>query len=300
MSETGPYAAHARPVESTSAQRTHRYLRLGIGGTLVVILVAILLTVPTVGWLPSLSDYFYTPARNVFVGALVAASLALLALSGRDPERAVLDAAALFAPLIAVVPSVIRPGTVPGVEVECAQCVPAGFESDVVNGVATYLIVLAGVLLLGIVLSIRGAVRGAQLSLLLGGVVFAVVMIVGLTLPEVLLGWAHFVATVLFLGSIAADAVINAFWRTTSATPPRWLRIVYVAIAGVMIVDLLALVVITISTRDAVDAVFPWILIGEIVALGAFVAFWWLQTWQRWDETDPASLIAVSPRLPPL
>ena len=57
------------------------------------------------GVLPSVSAYYYSPARDVFVGALIAASLALFALSGRGPSRALLDAAALFAPLIALVPT---------------------------------------------------------------------------------------------------------------------------------------------------------------------------------------------------
>jgi hypothetical protein len=285
---------------STSTQRTHRYLRLAIGGTVVVIAVAILFAVPTAGWLPSISDYFYTPARGAFVGALVAASLALLALSGRWVERALLDAAALFAPLIAVVPSVIAPGTVPGVDVSCARCVPDAVVPDVANGVATYLVVLGGVLLLGLVLALRRIVEGAWVSLALGAVVLAVVLLVAVAAPQLLLGWGHFVATVVFFGLIAADAAVNAFWRTTSESPPRWLRIVYIVIAVVMIVDLVALIGVTIAMRDAAAPVFPWVLLGEAVALLAFVAFWWLQTWQRWDETDPASLVAIPRRLPPL
>ena len=300
MSQSGPAAAHARAADSTSTQRTHRYLRLAIGGAVVVILVSILITVPTVGWLPSISDYFYTPARNAFVGALIAASLALLALSGRGAERAILDAAALFAPLIALVPSVIGPASVPGVEVTCEKCVPTAFQPDVVNGVTTYLVILAGIILLGVALSIFGAVRGAWFSLALGAVVFGVVLVVGLAAPELFLGWAHFLATAVFFALIAADAVLNAFWRTTSATPPRWLRIVYIVIAAVLVVDLVALITATIATSNAVDEVFPWILIGEAIALLTFLTFWWLQTWQRWNETDPASLVAFSPRLPPL
>jgi len=299
-----PVAAHAQAADSTSTERTHRYLRLAIGGTVVVIIVSILLTVPSVGWLPSVSDYFYTPARNAFVGAVIAASLALLALSGRGAERIILDAAAVFAPIVALVPSVISPGSVPGVEVECAKCVPAAFEPDVVNGVTTYLVILAGILLLGIALSIVGAVQGAVISLLLGGVVFAIVLITGLAIPELFLGWAHFLATTVFFGLIAADAILNAFWRTSSTPPPKWLRIVYLGIAAVMIVDLVALVVATIATAsaptDTAAEIFPWIFVGEVIALLAFLAFWWLQTWQRWDEADPASLVAATVRLPPL
>jgi len=285
---------------STSTQRTHRYLRLAIGGTVVVIAVAVLLAVPEVGWLASVSDYFYSPARNVFVGALVAASLALLALSGRQAERALLDAAALFAPLIALVPSVITPGSVPGVEGASARCVPAAYEPDVASGVATFLVILAGILVLGVVLSMRGVVRGARFSLIFGAAVFTVVLFVGLVSPELFLGWAHFAATIIFFGLIAADALLNAFWRTSSATPPRWLRVVYLVVAGVLIADLIALIAATIAVRDAVGPTIPWVLGGEAIALLAFVVFWWLQTWQRWDEVDPASLAMVPRRLPPL
>ena len=170
---------------------------------------------------------------------------------------------------------------------------PPAVEPDVVNGVTTYLIVLAGVIALGVALSLTGHVTGAWFSLGLAAAVFAVVLVVATTLPEVFLGWAHFLATVVFFALIAADAILNAFWRTSSEPPPRWLRIVYIVIAVILIVDLIALVAATFVEWDAVDDVFPWILIGEAVALVAFLVFWWLQTWQRWNEIDPASLAPV-------
>ena len=286
--------------DSTSTQRTHRYLRLAIGGTVVVIFVAILAAVPTVGWLASISDYFYTSARNAFVGALIAASLALLALSGRGAERTILDTAALFAPLIALVPTVIAARSVTGVDVPCGTCVPPAFRPDVANGITTYLVILAGVVILGIALSAAGQVQGARLSLVLATAVFAVVLIAGLAFPGWFLDWAHFLATILFFGLIASDAILNAFWRTTSETPPPWLRVVYIVIAAVLVVDLIVLIIATITLWDAVAAAPPWILVGEAIALLAFLAFWWLQTWQRWNEIDPASLLPTSGRLPPL
>ena len=286
--------------DSTSTQRTHRYLRLAIGGTVVVIFVAMLTAVPIVGWLASISEYFYTPARNAFVGALIAASLALLALSGRGAERAILDAAALFAPLIALVPSVVSADSVPGVAVPCGTCVPPAFRLDVANGVTTYLVVLAGVLILGILLSFTGQVQGARFSLVLGAAVFGVVLVVGVAFPDWFLDWAHFLATILFFALIASDAILNAFWRTTSETPPPWLRIVYIVIAVVLAIDMVVLIIATFVLWDAGGAATPWILVGEAIALLAFLTFWWLQTWQRWDEVDPASLVPVDHRLPPL
>lgn len=285
---------------STSTQRTHRYLRLAIGGMVLVILLAMLLEVPSAGWLSSVSHYAYTPARNVFVGALIAASVAILALSGRGAERIILDAAALVAPLVALVPTVVHRGSVPGLDVPCGTCVPPAVQPDVVNGVTTYLVVLAGVIVLGIALSRAGGMRAARFSLTLGAAVFAVVLIVGTALPHVFLGWTHFLATVVFFALIAADAILNAFWRTSSELPSHWLRIVYLVIAALLILDLVALIVATGVTWDADGAAFPWILVGEVVALVAFLAFWWLQTWQRWHETDPASLLPASGRLPRL
>ncbi|WP_314504776.1 hypothetical protein [uncultured Microbacterium sp.] len=292
--------AESITTDSTSTQRTHRYLRLAIGGTVVVIFVAVLAAVPAVGWLASVSDYFYSPARNAFVGALLAASAALLALSGRGAERTILDAAALFAPLIALVPTVVGLGSPTHPGLACAPCVPPEFEADVANGVTTYLVVLAGVIGLGYVLSRAGQVRRARFSLVLGAAVFVLVLVLALALPDLLLDGGHFVATILFFGLIAADAVLNAFWRTSSQAPPTWLRIVYIGIAVVLVLDLALLIFTTVVLWDAETKVFPWILVGEAVALLMFLAFWWLQTWQRWNEGDPASLLPMGGRLPPL
>ena len=65
---------------TTSPQRTYRYLRMSIAGTVVVIASAVVVATARVGWLPSISAYYYTPARNAFVGALVASGGNLAAL----------------------------------------------------------------------------------------------------------------------------------------------------------------------------------------------------------------------------
>ena len=50
--------------ETTSLQRTYRYLRIGLAGTVVLIFVSVAVAIPVVGLLPSISHYFYTPART--------------------------------------------------------------------------------------------------------------------------------------------------------------------------------------------------------------------------------------------
>ena len=91
-------------------RRSYRYLRIALVGVVVIIIAAVVIESSISGtWLPSISHYYYTPARNVFVGALVAASVALLVLSGTDAEGAWLDVAATFAPLIALIPVAVDP-----------------------------------------------------------------------------------------------------------------------------------------------------------------------------------------------
>ena len=80
----------ARPSGTTSLQRTYRYLRLAIAGAVVVVFTAVLVAMPAVGLLPSLSHDYYTPANTMFVGALMAVSVCFSRKIGssRSPRAA--------------------------------------------------------------------------------------------------------------------------------------------------------------------------------------------------------------------
>ncbi|WP_169580777.1 MULTISPECIES: hypothetical protein [Microbacterium] len=274
-------------VPSTSVQRTYRYLRIAIAGTVVVIFVAVGLAAASVGWLPSVSDYFYTPARNAFVGALIAAALALVALSGRGLERALLDAAALFAPLIALVPTTLAPGSVPGVAVPCTdRCFPPEFEADAANGVATYLVVGLITVLVGLLLA---ALRQVSLdtvgfSLVSSTALFVVVGALWLFARDAFLAQGHFVATIAFFALFATVAVINAFPRR-SAPPPLVFRALYVAIAAGLVAVLAVYVALL---PGATASGLPVVLLAEAAALTLFFAFWVVQGIEKWHETDPS------------
>ena len=271
---------------STSLQRTYRYLRIGVAGTVVVIFVSVLLAVPVVGWLTSVSDYFYSPARDAFVGALIAASLALLALSGTGAERALLDAAALFAPLIALVPTTLAPGAVPGVDVPCTtRCFPPAFEADVDNGVATYLIVGTLTVLVALLLVALGQVSRSAVWATAAVAVPVLAIVGGLWAfaREAFLQQGHFVATIAFFGLFAAVAILNAFPRR-GAPPAPIFRVLYTAIALLLVIDL----VIYIALLPGADASgIPIVLIAEAIALTLFFAFWVVQGIEKWDDTDP-------------
>ena len=179
---------------STSLQRTYRYLRIGIAGMVVVIFASIGVAAASVGWLTSLSDYYY--------------SFALLALSGRGLERGLLDAAALFAPLIALIPTTLAPGTVAGVEVPCRfRCFPPAFEADAANGIATYLIAGTVVVIVAALLVVLHQVPVASFAIS-GGVAIGVLAAYIAFLPQ-----ADTLGIPLVLVAEAAALVLfSAFW----------------------------------------------------------------------------------------
>lgn len=276
----------AQPDPSTSLERTYRYLRIGVAGTVVVIFVSVLLAAADVGWLTSVSDYYYTPARNALVGALIAASLALIALSGRGVERGLLDAVALFAPLIALVPTTVVPGSIPGVDAPCPhRCFPPAHEADAANGVITYLIV--GVLIVLVVL-LLGALRQVSLAAIWLSLVFTVVVLAVVAgtwafARDAFLQQGHFVATIAFFALFAAVAVLSAFPRRGEPPAPVF-RALYAGIAVLLGAVLVAYIVLL---PQAADIGIPVILLAEAAALALFFAFWVVQGIEKWKEDDP-------------
>lgn len=274
-------------VASTSLERTYRYLRIGVAGTVVAIFVAVGQAAATAGWLTSVSDYFYTPARDVFVGALIAASLALFALSGHGAERALLDAAALFAPLIALVPTTLAQGVVPGVALPCPErCFPPQFEADAANGVIVYLVLGALTVAVVFLLALLRQVSLAAVwpSLLITVAVLALTAALWGFAREAFLQYAHFVATTAFFALFAAVALLSAFPRR-GPQPSRVFRILYLAIAAGLVLVLIAYAVL-LPWADASGA--PVVLIVEALALVLFFAFWVVQGIEKWPDPDPA------------
>lgn len=283
---------------STSLLRTYRNLRLGIAGTVILIGVAVGVVTADEGVLPSISAYFYTSARSIFVGALIAAAVAILALSGRGIERVLLDAAGIVAPLIALVPTPIHAGTVPGYERACAptaSCTPVSVLRDVNTGVISYLIVGVIVVVATLVVSLaRRRAEGIRLSTVLPSLAIAVLVFAAVAVGwwaarDVFLSLAHLLAAIAFFGLIAAVAVVKVFEHpdAPAAAPRPWHRAAYWFIAIAMSVNLVVMVIV-VQTGANVGAVPPPVFIGECVALSLFVLFWVLQTIQKWNEADPS------------
>ncbi|GAA1967615.1 hypothetical protein [Microbacterium deminutum] len=277
---------------STSTQRTYRYVRLAIIGAVVAIFVSLIAYGTTFGWPTSISALFYTPGRTVFVGSLFAVTLGLLALSGHSLEQALLDLAAIFAPLIAIVPTVIATGDVPGLTVDCPgspPCVPTAYVADVANGMVTFAIVGgAGVVVAVILALIQRTVSRA----LLATIAVAAAIVLGMTLwwalnPETFVPWGHLVATGAVLGLMAIVSVAAAAGAGGTSY-----RSLYLVIGVLFVLSLLFVTAVSVLNLAGVDLVAatgaPLILIGECIALALFAMFWLAQTAQKWDEVNPS------------
>ena len=104
-----PMSSVSDPAELNNyAVQSYRYLRLAI----VVVLLALICSVALERvhsngcWEASISAYYYTPVHSIFVGALVALGVCLVAIRGStDPEDVLLNIAGVLAPIVAFVPT---------------------------------------------------------------------------------------------------------------------------------------------------------------------------------------------------
>lgn len=278
--------------EATTGHRTHRYLRL----SLVVIMVAIGISVGVEiirdggAVRESVSAYYYSPVRNVFVGGLLATALVLVALSGRDRASAVLNVAAIFAPLIAIVPT----------GVEGRNVVPEGALADVHNGIWTYgcVVLLVSAIAVALVIAKQVAPRGILTVSAIAVAVVIALWCIAFVPPlndqfpfNPALGISvHFLVTIIFFGAFIVVALLNALPREREVDAPpltTGYRIAYLSIP-----ILLVLVVIVMFVADRMNLGVPVIFIGEATALALFAAFWVIQTIERWAQPNQQSILA--------
>ena len=284
-------------IASTSTQRTYRYLRLSIVGAVFLLFVALAITIARFGPMLSVSAAHYTPARDIFVGSIFAVALALVALSGRSLSQALLDYAAILAPVIAVVPAPLEAGQVPDSPGDVAG-VQVGILSLLVVGI------------IGVVVAFVLALVQRTLTLPLGvalGVAAAIVLAVTawwLLAPDSFLAWGHIVAAFAFFGLVAAVSALAAWTvdetsNDAGAAARATYRVVYSVIAAGILISLALVLLVIILKLQGVDLVqstgIPLVFIGEAAALILFAAFWLVQTIELWDEPDPRLLAVEGP-----
>lgn len=280
----------AKPLKSQDAIKTYRYLRIGMIGAVVLLAASIAIERSKVDcFQTSISAYYYTPVRAIFVGTMIAVGFSLIVYKGRGVlEDTFLNFAGMLAPAVAVVPTTdvgrcwsVQPAPLPkNSDGALADWVVANIDNNV------YALLIAGGLglLVAAIIAVvarwgrRPAIQPDERGTVVG------LFVTGLVLLLVwwsIQNWddfyrrAHGVAAVLmFVFLIGAIVVKVVDHRRDPSKIWFW---AYLAIAALMI---------------AGGVLIPWTRIFdehttfalEAYEITLFAVYWIVQTAENWNE----------------
>lgn len=282
--------------------KSYRYLRLVMVGLVVLLAASVLIELQQTGfgcWRTSISSYYWTPVRGVFVGALVAIGTCLIVLKGNTPvEDVLLNVAGALAPIVAFVP-ILDPK-------EC-QSTPWAASADgranIFNNVGAFL--LAGLVAVAVAWWVARREGRGRLSRadLIGLLVTIALVLAGIALflwaREFFDRWAHYLAAIPLFLVLVAVMVVNAvsYARTEAAQQGREMGRAelanrYLAIAAVTVALVVTLGLVTWLGHWRHGTF--WL---EVVVIAAFAVFWAVQTAELWGEDeglrpDPEGVLA--------
>lgn len=289
---------------------TYRYLRAAMVALLLMMLVSVGLQ-----WLAQLHDtgrscllgsisaYYYTPARTVFVGSLCALGAALIAYRGHSGEQEVLlNFSGFMAFVVAMVPTV--PDT---------RCGTSGFalsESEIAAGVQNSIGVLIAVTVVAVTVSggiavsarrrrarIEVAPRAAASTVCIS-VICVGVLLGELTLVTVLrarfIAVSHGVAAATMVAGVIAVMVFSAVQseerhRGLDSNAVSYRRI-YRWLAGTLGLLLAATVIYSLMVAGRR----PVVLVAEVIVIALFCAYWIVQTTELWNLRESAARTGYS------
>lgn len=275
------------PRPAVAAVKTYRYLRLAMIAMVLGLAVAVVHEVLRVEgncWQTTLSGYYYTPVQNVFVGALVAIGVCLVAIKGNtDVEDVLLNVAGMCAPFVALVP-LHDPG-VCGVVTDGPNR-----DLDLANNVVALLVLIGSALvaLAGFWFHNRRRTAGEPAPTridLLGYAASVLLLAVATGVFWLQREWfdryGHPVAAIAMFAVVFVNVVVNAVniyleRRGTEAPVRPMNRYAWTALAMAACV----LGSLLLGWRG----VEHWVLVIEASLIGCFAVFWGLQTWELWDQ----------------
>ena len=292
--------------DDVAARKTYRYVRLGMIGAVGFLVAAILIERSKVDgcWQTSISAYYYTPARAVFVGVLLAIGLSLIVLKGSTPEEDLcLNTAGMLAPLVALVPTSdagncysIPPESLPTIpnpngddplQVWVIRNIENNIEAILWAGLAA---LVAAVVIAGIAFLV-GKRRGGSDEPRLADLVNeknrgTFLTLVGAAVMLGLVAWAaqaswfdtrsHGFAAMAMFAMLALAAALNS-WQCRRLQRAKY-RVIYFVIAVAMAGVACLMFIDADDWRHKV----LWVEILEIIA---FTAFWITQTRELWHNT---------------
>jgi hypothetical protein len=265
---------------TSDAVKTYRYVRLSMVALVIGLAAAIVVERTKVDpgcFQHSISAYYYTPVRGMFVGGLLGIAVLLIAMRGSgDGEDALLNLAGGLAPVVAFV-------TTPNAG-RCSST-PSTFRDpgpDVSNNITTLFVLLALALLLAAVLLRKESGGRNEWLLLLGGAgVWVGALLVFDLGRDTFLRKAHYTAAVAMFACIVAVVVRNALdFRQKEKDAGKKPRATnrYAALAGLMVVGA--------GAMGVWDWVVGWdhaVLFIEGWLISLFAAFWLIQTEELWE-----------------
>jgi len=282
--------------------KSYRYLRLVMVGLVVLLAASVLIELQQTGfgcWRTSISSYYWTPVRGVFVGALVAIGTCLIVLKGNTPvEDVLLNVAGALAPIVAFVP-ILDPK-------EC-QSTPWAASADgranIFNNVGAFL--LAGLVAVAVAWWVARREGRGRLSRadLIGLLVTIALVLAGIALflwaREFFDRWAHYLAAIPLFLVLVAVMVVNAvsYARTEAAQKGRAMGRAELANRYLAIAALTVALVVTLGLVTWLGHWRHGTFWLEVVVIAAFAVFWAVQTAELWGEDeglrpDPEGVLA--------
>ncbi len=295
-----------RKLTRDDAVKTYRYLRIGIIVAVVLLGASILLehaNAPNGCFQNSISAYYYTPVRAIFVGTLIAVGLALIAIKGRGlGEDICLNIAGMLAPVVAIVPTTdvgtcwsVEPGPRP---VEVGGSLANWLVTNVRNNFHAFLVAGAVALIVASIIAslMKRGIGGRPEEVNVGTIasLFATagILLLGwglidewsdqfFSLTETHVGPLRFTGVhgpsailmfVFLIGAVASRAVANIH---------GWLRSWYFWLYSVVGFVMLFGGAVIAKGRIGGDHTVGFLEAFEIFW---FVVFWIIQTWELWNE----------------
>lgn len=312
-------AAGAPPGERTIPLATYRYVRVGLVAVVAGLFASVLMTALAERppcWQTSVSAFYFTTTHAVFVGALCAAGICLIAYKGTTAaEDILLNVSGLLAVVVALVPTVGPADSANVAQPVCGLWLPTQHDTAtaIPNNVVALLTAAGSAVLVLLIVRRRalrapaeelaepsppsappaptGGVATAARLTLMAAQLFAPALAAGLATAAVIwfvvdrssfIADAHNYAAVAMFVAIIAVVVLYACYATVHrcrcGADRRGAARRYGVIAAVMVATLLAIAVLhwSLPTWN------HWVLGAESLLIGEFAWFWVVQTRDLW------------------
>ncbi|OBK79505.1 hypothetical protein [Mycobacterium sp. 1274761.0] len=296
-------ASQRTPESPRTGRDTYRYLRAGMAVVIVMLFAAIAIdSLPTDCWQNSISAYYYTAARNVFVATLCCLGILLIVYKGsKDTEDVLLNLAGTLAFIVAFVPIPLPDNT------GCQQVLPTADDRSaaISNNVGAVIVALAVAWTITAFVYLVDRESRSETSRWGNGLRAASVLVVAAFIigfwwfPDEFEATAHWVAAVLIFVIIGAVVFINAYLAGNQDMQDplkreRYRR-VYRVIGWMMVGSVAGAIAMAVIGRLSHPHGDAWnipIFALETALLLEFALFWTVQSFELWNHADRNTLIS--------